>query len=541
MMKKIFSVLLSLSVVLSLSSCSPNQNNDPDLSSGTPLTSSDTAAEQTHQTYQETVITQTYDYYDENFPSYDEVQAKYPDKTVLVWGFEHTLWDNVAPFSTTEINEYLDSLGCDFAVCFRTISGQLAGDPESGKYYIDYIEEMLSSGEQTDLINVFGASIEEGMTNAYHNFAQRGLYEPLDEYFQTEAGQKLYRIMPENYWEMLRVNGVIYGIDGFMSSMGHDYGYFVNAELADKYGFDISRPIEEQIDILKKVKENEYCDVFAFYENTLYDPAGIFTAVKKITYAVYWDDETHSAKCILDEPGFLEKLQLYDTLKRNYLTVNYSTGSTFFIAQDSVKAGYTLYNDAAETVDYDYKGDGNTVKAYPVFNEPPLLTSPFIATGICSKSKYKEQAFELLALTQTDPYLNDLMVYGNEERVNNYDDDSPEIIWNSLTLRRFANFMICRSNDYYKQDEMPDLTVEQYMTFYDNADMSADIGFTFNGIGLEKELSATGLLMDTFKLPYGDVSLDEYLSEFREKLNGAGLQTIIDECNRQYEEWKNES
>ena len=543
-MKRICNLLLSLLFVLSLAACSTADNNEPSQPSTETETSS-AATSSSPQEHESMVIEAPTDYFDENFPSYDDIQAQYPDKTVLVWTFEGTMWEQLTPFRSKEINEYLDSLGCDFAVCFKPVWGSATNDQNA--YYNYCIEEMIADGEQFDLINVLMKSAEEGIPNAYHHAVQRGLFAPLDEYFDTETGRKLYDVMPANHWESLRVNGSIYGVDGNMDSMGLDYGYYVNKELADKYGYDLSKPIEEQLDLLREVKEKEYLnyDAFAFNKGTLDDPIAYFTSSMAITPAVYWDEEQHTAVCTLDNPEYLEKLSFFDMLSKEGL-LSYAVGGSsrlWFIAQTNLIGGYAAYHNSTEPIELYYEtvdsfGEDKVVEVYPVFSEPRAVQASYCATGICSASQNKDKAFELLALTQTDPYLNNLMVYGIEgvDYHLNEKGNSADLL-NSFNYFRYANLMICVKSDYpYRRS--PDVTAEEYEAMYQNAVIGEDMDFAFDGRGLKKEIYATNLVIESFSLPGSDRTLEEALAELRERLDNAGLQKIIDECNRQYEEYR---
>ena len=550
-MRKIIAVLMSLLLALSATACSSADNADnvdnKESSQSSSLTEapSETTSSSTEEHKSEVIEAPT-DYFDENFPSYDDIQAQYPDKTVLVWAFEGTMWEQLTPFRSKEINEYLDSLGCDFAVCFKPVWGSATNDQNT--YYNYCIEEMIADGEQLDLVNVLMKSAEEGIPNAYHHAVQRGLFAPLDEYFDTEAGRALYDVMPANHWETLRVNGSIYGVEGNMDSTGLDYGYYVNKELADKYGYDLSKPAQEQLDIIREVNEKEYVNysAFVFDKGHLEDPIAYFTSSMAITPAVYWDDEQHTARCALDNPEYLEKLSFFDMLSKEGL-LSYAVGGSsrlWFIAQTNLTGGYAAYHDSTEPIElyyqtFDNLGKDNIVEVYPVFSEPRAVQASYCATGICSASQNKDKAFELLALAQTDPYLNNLMVYGIEGTDYNLTEEGKSAdLLNAFSYYRYANLMICIKSDYpYRRS--PDVTAEEYKALYENAVVSEDIDFAFDGRGLEKEIYATNLIMGSFSLPGSSGSLEEALAELRERLENSGLQKIIDECNQQYEEYKN--
>lgn len=520
-MKRFFSALLSVLFIISASACSSKADENEEKTEA----ESDVGTVTSEQTAANTEPKSEFPQLDINFPSLEEVQQQYPDKTVLVWVIEETGYERNYPLRTREINEYLDSQGKDFAVCFNPIRALVTD--ERTDFYTTYVRDMVEEGKQADIIYSSFTYIEEAGNNAYHKYIYNGLFEPLDKYFETEIGKKLYNLMPEKHWEGLRVNGSIYGIDGTMTTLSDDYGYYVNAELADKYGFDITKPIEEQTDILKKVKENETkCDVFAIYGNRI-GRATYFSDLKEITQAVYWDEEAHTAKCVLDDPAYANGLKLVQNLKKEGMFTNITNNhsNNFFILQGNKTGGNTLYKDSEITeVNYFDK----MIKAYPVFKEKTSVRNGYMATGICTASNNKDKAFELLALTQTDSYLNNLLTFGMEGTDYNLSDNGVDTVINPVSLDRFPNKMICnRYADSISSDE--------YKEIYDNAVIHDDADFAFDGRGFEAETYATSIIMMDYSIP-SDRDFDKAVEELRASLDAAGLQKVIDECNRQYNE-----
>ena len=156
-----------------------------------------------------------------------------------------------------------------------------------------------------------------------------------------------------------------------------------------------------------------------------------------------------------------------------------------------------------------------------------------MATGICSSSQYKDKAFELLALTQTDPYLNNLMSFGIEGTDYNLVNGKVDMVGNRISLDRFINKMIC----YPFEDEPLDMAAA-YSEVFKNANVPSDIEFAFDGRGTEKETADTfrALADNTF---LSGKSFEESFSALQEELEKSGIQAIIDECNKQYEEYEN--
>lgn len=113
---------------------------------------------------------------------------------------------------------------------------------------------------------------------------------------------------------------------------------------------------------------------------------------------------------------------------------------TFFILQSNKIGGSVIYEDM-QTVEVDYFE--NKVNAVPVFDESVCVNLSFSATGICSASANKDKAFELLALTQTDGYLNNLMTFGIEGEDYLLDGDTVIETNNYFNSSRFGNYMLC--------------------------------------------------------------------------------------------------
>lgn len=516
-MKRFFGLFIIIMLVISLSACNgaiePNQ---------TPIgTDVNIVADDVTATDEPGEKTQL----EINFPSYEEICAEYPDKTVLVWVIRETPYERNLPFRTREINRYLDSINCDCAVCFLPISyTDTAAYPDE---CISSVEKLIEGGEQVDFISFMN----------YEEFVHNGLYIPLDEYLTTDLGKELFDLMPKKFWESLRVNGKICGVNAASEyTLSLDWGYYVNEELAEKYYFDVSKPILEQLDVLKNVSNNENnCDVFSspLRINNIVHSAD----VKAIVQGVYWNEETHIAECVLDNPGYIEKLKLYDTLNRNKLLTDMSFGvsDTFFIMQENIP-GAVEYK-ANESVEIEY--GGNIIKAIPVFNESTAIRNCPVATGICSFSENKDKAFELLALTYTDPILNNLLTFGIEGEDYSLENNKADGPINPYNAIRFSNDLIC-----HQSYDIP-FTAEQYRKIYENAILHEDLGFSFDGKELAKEICDVTEIMSNFALPdingnSDDKTLDEIISDTRKQLEQAGIQRIIDECNRQYEVYQSE-
>ncbi len=460
----------------------------------------------------------------ENEPKLDDIQKLYPNKTVLTWVYDGASELNHGKANILEINEYLDSLGCEFAVYFKVLPH------DNEMYYTDMVQSGIESGEGYDII-FSGLSEISQEDSSYPRSVKRNIFAPLDDYLaNTPSGQKLYSLMPERYWDTLRINGSIYGVDGAFSSLKSGAGFLYDCELVQKYNYDISESPLDQLDILHKIKDNESCDVIALFKD-LYvgyidDPW--------VTFGVYFDSEQKQAKCILDNEDYIGLARMIYELNKEGLVAKLGEGffkDSSFMFKSTSQVIYPK-GTAYET---EYLSTGNYQKVIPSFSAP-IIDRAGTATGICSASKHKDLAFELLALAQTDPYLNNLLTYGIEGRSYIKNGEKVDGLFGADIIR-FANRAIC----YPTNRELPN-QAELLIDTFNNAELSPLFGFEFVLSDLDEQEKAVYDALCGFSdaIFYSTDSFDDIISEYRQKLCDAGIQDIIDEANRQFEEWETE-
>ncbi len=458
----------------------------------------------------------------ESEPKLDDIQKLYPNKTVLTWVYDGVSELNHGKANILEINEYLDSLDCEFAVYFKVLPH------DNEMYYTDMVLSGIESGEEYDII--FSGLSEIGQEDSsYPRSVKRNIFAPLDDYLENmQSGKKLYSLMSEKYWDALRINGSIYGVDGAFSSLKSGSGFLYDSELVQKYGYDISKSPLEQLDILHKIKDNESCDVIALFKD-LYvgyidDPS--------VTFGVYFDSEQKQAKCILDNEDYIAHTRMIYELNKEGLVTNLGEGffkDKCFMFKNTSQVIYpegTIY----ET---EYLSTGNYQNVIPSFGAPTINRAGS-ATGICSASKHKNLAFELLALAQTDPYLNNLLTYGIEGQSYIKNGEKVDGMFGADVMR-FANRAIC----YPTNRELPN-QAELLIDTFNNAEQSPIFGLEFTFVGLDKQVKDANDVLRSFSdaIFYSLSSFDDIVSEYRQRFYDVGIKDIIDEANRQYKEWE---
>lgn len=465
------------------------------------------------------------------YTTYQEVKDKYPDKTVLRW----QVCMGTADTPTVLVNEYLDSLGKDYVVCFEPMTPSFA----SGNEYLDSVKELIYSGNQPDIINTWilssGAVYD---VSSYAAFVKAGILADIGELLtSTDCGKSLYELMPSAYWDSLKIDGKIYGVDGYMSCIFPTWYVIYNKELVDKYGFDTQKPLFSQCEAVSEIAEKEGCNGVLL---SGYDVSMVHSFSRGTAYGVTYFDETENRfKGVLENSDYIDLLEVLYTM-----TKNGSSSHIFTAAQDAQMSDKPFLAYVTSSIgsfeDSTYLGlDNKPFEALTVELFPTTITNTNTVTGICEASEYKEQAFELLCLTQTDKYLCELLAYGPEEsRI--YTEDNVELANRLFEFMRFGNSILCTP---YRKNGF--VVSQNYIeNAFSNGIIDPVIGFTLDVSPIQDKFKdCEKIVLEDYQLNMDDYmrsadSFEEFLSDYQSKLDKAGINAIIEESNRQYDEWR---
>lgn len=456
---------------------------------------------------------------------YEKMKYENPDKTVIVWLCDGML-SYISENAQIAVNEYLSTLGRDYLVCFATMTADF-DDPDGNDYY-DLIKQRMGQGCPFDIISTGATFVHSrNLASAYHRYVLDGIYEPLGELLRdTELGQKYLGIVPEGYLKTFDVNGEVYGVAGGDSAIARGIGYQVNKKLAEKYGWDINKPVTDQLDILKTVSENEagcatvvadapYCGL-NFYPNSIANIP-----------AVYYDAETDSIKRITEDEEWQELPRLMSALaaagfENEYKAVSTNrTKNTFFLWLYCDPVPYewgettymTLYGEATEVI-----------TAY----SPTGIRCAEQSAGVSASSEHKDEAFDFLMLSQTDAYLNNLLNFGVEGEDYELTDG---VVKSAFGIKTFANSFIC-----YPRNREPADFAERLTNLFETAEVPATIGFAFDAESVAEEFNRLRAIINNCDLFTAD--FDEGIAGLNKELDDAGIDKVLEEINKQYKEWK---
>lgn len=410
--------------------------------------------------------------------------------------------------------------------------------------YNQKIPLLLASNEKMDI------GFDAGWID-YVGRAKSGAYLDLTKLLKTTP--KLYNTIDPLLWQGATIDGGIYGVPAY-KELAEQWALYAETDFLKQNNIDTTK--------IKKLADAEV----------------ILQALKK---------DPKRAGFMVSAAGFgggsslsvisLDLMQKYDVIQDAFV-VDKSEGKTvlnYFMSKeyedytklmrDWFKKGY-IAPDVATRENYDqYIKNGNYnfglgLVSYSPLNEvgqsknygkdlTPIKITPVTTTNgstrgslncIYAKSQNPEKAIQFLELLNTVPEIKNLTTYGIEgkhynlvggkvEPVKNINDLYINQSWRNGNMF-IGNLMVGEPDDKYKQ----------YLDFNKQAKASVVLGFTPDTKAMTDKIAAVNNAFKEYGilLSLGAVDPDEYLPRFRNALKAAGVDTVIAEMQKQYNDWK---
>lgn len=412
---------------------------------------------------------------------------------------------------------------------------------DMGQYFQQYFM-LLSGGEDIDLISSYydlaGAAI------------QQGAFMPLDD-LVAEYGTDIQAAFPDGYLDAAKVNGTLYGIPTQHANASvRAFGY--NKEITDELNIDMSqvKTFADWGNVMAKVHE-AYPDMMC-----MVSPMGMGTSLENSNM---WDNLTDCLGVIMvDDPDTVVNLYETEEFKQLCLTCRewYELGymqpdmaTTTDMFQDLVKVGRafsTWTNPEVGAEEYYTTLTGVDSGVCEVGT--PLITTDGLVTNqwnIPATSKHAEAAIKFINLLETNAEVATLLNYGeegvnykvNEDGTYGYVDGE-----NAGNAAFHANYDRILPNYYLVAPWEGDIkdVEEQSKALDARSVLSPAFGFLYDGSKVANEVTACNNVVSQYKdvLGSGSVDVETVLPEFIQALKDAGIDTIVAEKQRQYNEWR---
>lgn len=386
----------------------------------------------------------------------------------------------------------------------------------------------------------------------YYNNIDKGAFIELDELLPKYAPQ-LYASMDERIWDGVRVNGKIYGVINQQIMARAPVAVFPEKNIA-ALGFDPTtvHKLEDLEPYLKLVKEatgepNEAYNTWMHYAPV----AGIEEFMGSgLPAGIYYNDPDTKVFNQYESPEFKQYIETYRkwhneglvnenvVVESEELDRRIKQNSKEPVAHIDAVSINPTYKPGMEQEFIRERGQN------PVYQHlaEPLLTSSAVTStlnSISATSQNPERAMMMLELVNTDKYLYNLLVHGIEDLnyvktgENRFEQiEGHEYITSDWVIGNVFNGMI--------EGNAADDIWEQTKQLNDSAKISPLYGFSPDLSKISLQVSNCKSVTNEYlnSLEQGVVDIDEIYPIFIEKLNAAGANEIVNEMQRQIDEWK---
>lgn len=392
--------------------------------------------------------------------------------------------------------------------------------------------------ERTNIMNAGGEKYDIAWTSgdSYRLNAAKNAYLPLNDLLDKYA-PKTKEIIGEDFLAASQINGQNYGIPA-NKDKGGAAGFLYRTDIAEELGIteqiESVKSYEELFPILDIVKEKRP-DITPLYQDHNSQP-GMFNKYDEVAFPVgmFVKGDGEMVNYVESEEFKNICKQQADNVANGYYKKGVTEKQeTFFVELMGLKPGKD--NELNANRVYKWKQVQLT--------EPVMTNSDATGSIMCVSrtSEQPELVVQFLELFNTDEFLHNLIVFGVED-VDYTKNADGTITPNKESGYGNAGMQWIFGNtflDYTVEGEDPEKATKM-AEFNETVVKSPIAGFVVDQEAIKTEVGACQNVQTEFKgrLLAGDPNYEATLSEYIAKLKAAGSDKILEEVNRQYEEWK---
>ncbi len=394
---------------------------------------------------------------------------------------------------------------------------------------VDAAVEWKNDGNTADLISVFPTAISysssgemEYIVYPFQKMVEQEILEPLDDYLETDVADALDEVILPDEWGWGKIDGVTYKISQYVPSY---QATAYNKELLEKYEIVISAlsadPFENE-EIIALIQSNEDAIPYLTYATSAF-MQGWWNPVGECDMLACLTDGTLANVMETDEVySYLSKIQHFRS--ENLVQFYEESAIGTFFAASCYSETIETYEDTMTVIE---NGQSKNIEVVVVPTGIPALgfEGGDAGTGIASWSQNKDEAFDFLVRLYSDA-------------------DIATLICSDVTTDPtyyYTNAMLVQTDNDSTRKTQTEQCYEDFERYF-------PAGFRFDSSVIEEQRDAVNELMsinnstpqEITDLLYGDCeNLDSALETVQRLLNEAGMSDILDEANRQLEEFQN--
>lgn len=459
-------------------------------------------------------------------------RGKEDKKNIVVWNMGEG-WGRGEEFEQY-YNELLEKYGANCQVKFEKT---------------ELNDEVYQKGGFTDLCtdeffqayDIITLPTDTLYSDYYNYYGIQGYFLELDDWLKTELGKQLYYSFPEKAWRAWQINGNSLGVGNLV--LNRNMYLIVNTTCMDKHGIK-KRPesLEDWLEISGQIKEEEIeagnQDFVGMlpYSFTWYPNAEYLQVMGGVVFVekeglIQGESLFHSDTYLSYLRLFYEqwkdgnlKYNLDELGKGNFFAMiypGYSEESVEMMVQNTISSLEEVELKAIHLKDWDIPFRGIAKK-----------------TVISNQTEKPEEAFEILALSFSEPELMNALVYGIENQ--DYILKEGKVVplsGNMLQyyIRSYGNSMQLLPL-YNEPENRKELLQEQILEERD----SLALGFVFDPRKVQRQWDGvTNILIEHIAIQEGiSDDIETEIATIQYELENAGIRDVLDELNQQLIDWQ---
>ena len=416
----------------------------------------------------------------------------------------------------------------------------------------ELIIEEINNGRQIDIASVISNPLSlTGSVDAYFQMYQAGLTLQLCDFLQSEEGIQLYEKFPPVVWDSMRINGEI-------------HGFFINFDFGKVAGYSMDERVAEQIDM--PLLTNNLADLIDLIPEDMDVSLGHGMTLSP-QHAQFYNMVNIVSGITLEDNKVVSFMEHYLVNRYFEAIYNFDVFRTTNMSNPHISWGHIALNEILDPYTY------SEIVAH-VTTKPSVETSN-TAIIINPQSDYTAEALQLITWLQTDNEFAHIFTFGEEGVHVRYEDgmafnllhperyDHPDgILIEGFNMAISSSFGTCYITypPFFFRGIGLNGVAQAHMELMMTLESAPHTGFRFDVRGWEEIILEINTIIYGYKLqpcnmfsdfdpspiPYmlrtpfalgDDPDWEQTLANLNADLRAAGIGELIDEVQRQYDEW----
>lgn len=398
----------------------------------------------------------------------------------------------------------------------------------------------LNSGEPLDLVCMQAVDIQSNV--------EAGNLLPIEDLYE-EYAVNASSVINDSMLKSGYIGEHIYLLPAVRQG-AQTIGFSIRKEIAEEFDLDLDKmyTLEDMHDVLVKAQKAhpELSPLVpSWSQGGMCQPFALEWIYGELVVLDDFQSEDVTFKCLYETDRYKEFIHtMYEWNQEGLIMPDALTTTD---NNPIATVGAVVFNDVRPGKDLeDFTLHGQEVVSVPLAK--PVSTTLFVRGlwSIASACEHPDKAMQLYDLMLTDPEISQLFVNGIEGEHYEYTDDSKTFIKlpEGVTDTGYTSIDWIWPNSRLTtlwEGAETDLN-EQKEAFLEEAEVSPCMGFAFSSENVMNEITACQNVAAKYvdSLKWGVVDPEEAYPKFMKELKTAGIDTIVEEAQKQHDEWSKE-